>query len=188
MRQGDECWPVVFPGSNCLGQRRLASTSQVVPLRVRTDEQSEIYCRQQRKKPRVPERGTLRTGRFVATAAVDSRIAETHRHDGNSCFVIKGVVIDLQPLAEAFSGPIVPRNARLMHPCTRSLADDQQPRAGGHTQYRPRSMGQMGFAMPASPRRRYNLGQGLRRDSRHSYHLCSSMRSTKTGTSLVAGP
>src|SRR3546814_2609495 len=54
-----------------------------------------------------------------------------HRHDGDTTLVIEQLRRQLQPVAQAIAGAVIPGDAGFMHTGAGRLADDQEARAGG---------------------------------------------------------
>ena len=71
-------------------------------------------------------------------------IAKAHREDGKNPFIVKILAGHTHPFAEPVSGCIGEWHARLMHLRAGSLAGNQNRRAGGRLQHRPRSQRQRG--------------------------------------------
>jgi len=88
----------------------------VIGDRVASDQQGQLYCREERTQPRVPTRRALGARRQVAASDVAAGIAQTDGHDRYSIFVVKGGAIEGEPLAQSVAAAIVEREAGLVHP------------------------------------------------------------------------
>ena len=126
----------------------LARLRQVVFLGILPYQQCQLQIRQLRQQLFMPLGGTFRAGRQI-TALATARVTEPHGNNGNAVFVIEGLPVHLQPVAQAVPGRVIPGNPGFMHPRARRLPHDQQPGALPGPHHRTRAQGQMGLAQSA---------------------------------------
>src|SRR5690625_2978959 len=84
------------PVAHRLRQGRLAILSKVIVLGVASHQQRQLERWKQRPKVRMPKRCAGLNRRQIAASAVPPWIAQSHRDDGDTAFVVKGLSIDRQ--------------------------------------------------------------------------------------------
>mgnify|MGYP001265081563 CR=1 FL=1 len=143
MRQRNQSIGIIPPRGDGCGHCFSAHAFQIVRLRATSDDERKTDTGHVVEQALMPERGTFRMGRKIATTWIDSGITESHGHDGNAVFVVEGVGLDLHPVAQSVAASIVPRFATGMDLCSRCLADDQHARRLTGAQDRPRTQRQI---------------------------------------------
>ncbi len=115
-------------GADGFRQGGLPVLAEVPGLGVLADEEGEAEVRQVFEKAGVPEGGAFRAGWEVA-ALPFSRVAEAHGDDGDAGFVVEFVAGELEPVAEAVAGGVVPGDAGPVDAGAGGLSDEED--AGG---------------------------------------------------------
>jgi hypothetical protein len=111
-------------------------------LRVAANEQHQFNLRQLIEQPRSPTPRALRPRRQIATLRILTGIAETHGDDRHPANVIELVVRDTHPGAQPLTGWIGEWHSGSMHPRSRGLTYDREPRGLAHPKDRPRRVRQ----------------------------------------------
>ena len=131
-----------------LGHRQLSCLRQIVGLSIRPDQQRQAMIRELRQDALMPSRGALFSRWFVSTAGFTG-IAKTHRHKGHPCRIVKLILRQARPFAQAVATRIVPWNAAGVYLRSWSLPDYEQPGGGRERNDGPHPIRQVTFAEAA---------------------------------------
>jgi hypothetical protein len=130
-----------------------------MPLGVASHQQYQFNLRHSCQQSFVPQGGALGARRQVP-GFTPTGIAKTHGYDADAGLVVKSLPLDLQPLPQAITAGVVPRDACSVHFGAGSLADYQQFCTGACPQYGIRTQGQGWLALATVSSFRQQIGQG----------------------------
>ena len=128
---------------------RFTRLRQVVTLGVLPHQQRQTPVRQLRQQRPMPLRRAFRARRQIA-AFPAPRVTQPHGHNRHLVRVVERFRADLQPVAQPFTGRIIPGDTGFMNTRPRRLPHDQQPGALPGLHHWPRPQRQVRLTQPAS--------------------------------------
>ena len=98
-------------------------------MRVLTDQKRQITVRKMLEQALVPLRRAFRTWWIVTAILPSPWITKSYRKNRNFCVIEEDRTIQPQPITQAIAACVVPRDAAPMDLASRSLTNNQKPRA-----------------------------------------------------------
>lgn len=149
MRQGPVRGSELLPALHRLGEGTGAAHPEVVALRVQPDQECHADLRHVGQQRGVPRRGALGPRGQITATGIAAGIAESHGYDRDVAVVVEDLWRHVEPVPQALTAGVIPRDSGGVHAGAGRLADDQDSGGGARTEDGARPERQMRFAQAA---------------------------------------
>ena len=142
-------------------RQRSSYSRKMVILGEAPDRENAFDTRQSRKQFVMPSLTAFAAWRPVAFVGIVAGKTKAHWHDRHPHLIIENFPRDAHPLPQTIARGVVEGQSREMHPDSRCLTGNEQPRCRRHTEYRTRLVRERVVArfLDAKPAGFYTTGE-----------------------------